>query len=222
MKKKTGGRDGKIIFRRRGRRKLVNRCPNLVFSGRRRAVSFLVNFYPSYVSRRIFGVFVFTNGFASLSPISENFILFQLNRPACASPAVHREFVPIFQTLWHITKRAHVSFLTQHPLLTSSWIRSSGSKGLLFLKDKWVKLVLIRMPSKQFKYFPSRGLGLDFPIWGLPRRFAPITKCGFHVALGHKPNVRGVARNPVDHPHGGRTKTIASPRSPWGWIAKRK
>jgi len=24
---------------------------------------------------------------------------------------------------------------------------------------------------------------------------------------GIKPKVRGVARNPVDHPHGGRTKT---------------
>jgi ribosomal protein L2 len=27
--------------------------------------------------------------------------------------------------------------------------------------------------------------------------------------------------NPVDHPHGGRTKTSQPELSPWGWVAKR-
>jgi ribosomal protein L2 len=27
--------------------------------------------------------------------------------------------------------------------------------------------------------------------------------------------------NPVDHPHGGRTKSNSPERSPWGWIAKK-
>jgi ribosomal protein L2 len=27
--------------------------------------------------------------------------------------------------------------------------------------------------------------------------------------------------NPVDHPHGGRTKTVQPEVSPWGWVAKR-
>lgn len=38
---------------------------------------------------------------------------------------------------------------------------------------------------------------------------------------GLKPSVRGVARNPVDHPHGGRTKTNKPEKSIWGWIAKK-
>ena len=33
------------------------------------------------------------------------------------------------------------------------------------------------------------------------------SKAGTLLNLGLKPTVRGVARNPVDHPHGGRTKT---------------
>jgi large subunit ribosomal protein L2 len=33
---------------------------------------------------------------------------------------------------------------------------------------------------------------------------------------GKKPKNRGVARNPVDHPHGGRTKTNSPEVSPWG------
>lgn len=34
-------------------------------------------------------------------------------------------------------------------------------------------------------------------------------------------SVRGVAKNPVDHPQGGRTKAKQPELSPWGWIAKR-
>jgi hypothetical protein len=36
-----------------------------------------------------------------------------------------------------------------------------------------------------------------------------------------KSTVRGVAKNPTDHPHGGRTNTIKSPKTPWGYTAKR-
>jgi large subunit ribosomal protein L2 len=32
--------------------------------------------------------------------------------------------------------------------------------------------------------------------------------------------VRGVAMNPIDHPHGGRTKTNKPEVSPWGWVTK--
>jgi ribosomal protein L2 len=39
-------------------------------------------------------------------------------------------------------------------------------------------------------------------------------KAGFFSLLGKKPHVRGVARNAVDHPHGGRTKSIKCPRTP--------
>lgn len=42
--------------------------------------------------------------------------------------------------------------------------------------------------------------------------------------LGFRPSVRGVAKNPVDHPHGGgegRTGTKGkSPRTPWGKITR--
>lgn len=38
-------------------------------------------------------------------------------------------------------------------------------------------------------------------------RFNILGKAGTNIVFGIKPKVRGVARNPVDHPHGGRTKT---------------
>jgi large subunit ribosomal protein L2 len=47
-------------------------------------------------------------------------------------------------------------------------------------------------------------------------------KAGFWRSFGHKPIVRGVAMNPVDHPHGGRTKAIKHQRTPWGLTTKYK
>jgi len=40
------------------------------------------------------------------------------------------------------------------------------------------------------------------------------TKAGFYKNFGRNSIVRGVAMNPVDHPHGGRTKSIKYPRTP--------
>lgn len=47
-----------------------------------------------------------------------------------------------------------------------------------------------------------------------------FSKAGFNRNLGIKPSVRGVAMNPIDHPHGGRTKSNSPELTPWGKIAK--
>ena len=45
---------------------------------------------------------------------------------------------------------------------------------------------------------------------------ASCLKAGLRHRLGLSPRVRGVAMNPNDHPHGGRTKAVKYPRTPWG------
>jgi len=51
-----------------------------------------------------------------------------------------------------------------------------------------------------------------------------IGKAGRSRWLGRKPHVRGVAMNPVDHPHGGGEGKSGQgnphPVSPWGWHTK--
>ena len=44
-------------------------------------------------------------------------------------------------------------------------------------------------------------------------------KAGRTRHLGFRPSVRGMAMNPVDHPHGGgegRSKSGSHPQTPWG------
>lgn len=47
-------------------------------------------------------------------------------------------------------------------------------------------------------------------------------KAGRNRWLGWRPSVRGIAMNPVDHPHGGRTNGGRHPCTPWGIPTKGK
>jgi ribosomal protein L2 len=82
-------------------------------------------------------------------------------------------------------------------------------------------LCKVVLPSKKVKMFS----GWSFVFLGRnsqPNKINTILgKAGIRVLTGKKPKNRGVARNPVDHPHGGRTKTNQPEVSIWGWVAKR-
>lgn len=47
-----------------------------------------------------------------------------------------------------------------------------------------------------------------------------IGKAGAKRWMGIRPTVRGETMNPVDHPHGGRTRGNRHPVSPWGQPTK--
>ena len=83
------------------------------------------------------------------------------------------------------------------------------------------KLVRVSLPSKTTKIVSA----LCFVILGrnsqIDHKYNKLAKAGVRILLGSKPKSRGVARNPVDHPHGGRTKTNQPEVSIWGWVAKR-
>lgn len=79
----------------------------------------------------------------------------------------------------------------------------------------------ITLPSKQIKIIS----GWEFVVLGknsqLDYKYNILGKAGCNFFRGKKSKVRGVARNPVDHPHGGRTKTNKPEVSIWGWVAKK-
>jgi large subunit ribosomal protein L2 len=68
-------------------------------------------------------------------------------------------------------------------------------------------LTYIKIPSG-LKFFVSSNalvtLGRNSNIFANKIVYG---KAGFRRLLGIRPTVRGIAMNPVDHPHGGRTKT---------------
>jgi len=53
-------------------------------------------------------------------------------------------------------------------------------------------------------------------VSNLKHKSLVIGKAGRNRLLGIRPSVRGIAMNPVDHPHGGRTNGGMIPVTPWG------
>jgi large subunit ribosomal protein L2 len=101
--------------------------------------------------------------------------------------------------------------------------RAAGTHAKLVQKDPLSKVARIKLPSKEERY-----VSLDcFATIGLvSNNFIDRTslkKAGNSRWLGKRPSVRGVAMNPVDHPHGGGEGKTSGGRpsvTPWGRITK--
>jgi large subunit ribosomal protein L2 len=108
---------------------------------------------------------------------------------------------------------------------------SFKSIAKIMVFDWWSGFITIKLPSGQLKlffYFSKAEfsifnyLGYDFNKSFRSEWKLNWSKAGLYSNLGRKPKVRGVAKNPVDHPHGGRTKSIKFQRTPWGLPTKKK
>ena len=80
--------------------------------------------------------------------------------------------------------------------------------------DSRTGLSLIKLPSGFTKVFSIYSLGSRGVVSPNNKSSARPNKAGYYVSLGKKSKTRGVAMNPIDHPHGGRTKSIKNPRTP--------
>ena len=106
--------------------------------------------------------------------------------------------------------------ITQYP----TYSKAPGSKAIRLRFNKKIKLIEILLPSHEIKFFPQHTLA----TWGWNESYNSkiiLGKRGLDYLRYKKLNVRGVAKNPVDHPNGGRTKAKQPELTPWGWVAKR-
>ena len=81
-------------------------------------------------------------------------------------------------------------------------------------------IVKIKLPSGQVKEVSGNLFATVGRVSNINSRYENLGKAGSLKQRLKKPKVRGVAKNPVDHPHGGRTKTNKPEVSPWGWVTK--
>ncbi len=102
----------------------------------------------------------------------------------------------------------------------SLYARSPGTYCMLLSFVDGFNTCKIKLPSGQIVEISTNTgvvLGRNSNIWKFKE---VIGKAGRNIIRGFKSSVRGVAMNPVDHPHGGRTKTNSPEKTPWGKIAK--
>ena len=98
--------------------------------------------------------------------------------------------------------------------------RGAGTQAQLMAKEG--KFALLKLPSGEQRMVQAECRATVGQVGNLEFENISIGKAGRSRWLGKRPHVRGVAMNPVDHPHGGgegRSKGN-HPQSPWGMPTK--
>jgi large subunit ribosomal protein L2 len=102
-------------------------------------------------------------------------------------------------------------------------VRSAGSSAQLMAKEG--QYAQVRMPSGEVRKIQMVCRATIGQLGNLDHENEVIGKAGRQRHLGKRPSVRGIAMNPVDHPHGGgeaRSTSGRPPTTPWGQMTMGK
>nr|YP_003795622.1 ribosomal protein L2 [Pteridium aquilinum subsp. aquilinum]ADK47554.1 ribosomal protein L2 [Pteridium aquilinum subsp. aquilinum] len=100
-------------------------------------------------------------------------------------------------------------------------VRAAGTVAKVVAKEG--RLATLRLPSNEIRLIPQNCLASVGRVGNVDINNEGLGKAGSKRWLGKRPEVRGSATNPVDHPHGGgegRTSVgRKKPSTPWGHVA---
>jgi len=101
-------------------------------------------------------------------------------------------------------------------------VRSAGAAAQILAKEG--DLATLRLPSGEMRKVALACYATVGQIGNEDHEAISYGKAGRMRWLGHRPDVRGSAMNPHDHPHGGGEGKAGQgnphPVSPWGWQTK--
>src|SRR5690606_21487927 len=95
--------------------------------------------------------------------------------------------------------------------------RSAGASCQLVAREQGY--ATLRLRSGEMRKVPADCRATIGEVGNVEHSLRKLGKAGAKRWLGIRPSVRGVAMNPVDHPHGGgegRTSGGRHPVTPWG------
>lgn len=115
--------------------------------------------------------------------------------------------IPIYNISPKLAKEAQIS-------------RSAGTFSIV--KEKTEKSAVIELSSGELRHISSKCFASIGEVSKELHFLTKLGKAGQSRWLNKRPTVRGVAMNPIDHPHGGgEGKKSGSSRTPWGKANKR-
>jgi large subunit ribosomal protein L2 len=103
------------------------------------------------------------------------------------------------------------------PLKGGQVARSAGAYAQLVGRD--AGYAQVRLNSGELRMVPDGCMGTVGAVSNPDHMNEVMGKAGRNRHKGRRPHVRGVAMNPVDHPHGGgegKTSGGRHPVTPWG------
>lgn len=111
--------------------------------------------------------------------------------------------------------------IEMHPGAGGQLARSAGASAQIMGREG--KYIILRMPSGEMRYILEECMATIGVVGNEDFTNISIGKAGRNRHRGIRPQTRGSAMNPVDHPHGGgegKTGSSGHPVSPWGTPAK--
>jgi len=97
--------------------------------------------------------------------------------------------------------------------------RSAGTYAQI-LKRVGNNFVILKLKSGEHRLVSANAMATAGVVANSFYKNINLRKAGQARLLGRRPIVRGVAMNPIDHPHGGNTSGGMPSVSPWGKLAK--
>jgi len=98
-------------------------------------------------------------------------------------------------------------------------VRAAGASAQVLAKES--TYVTLRLPSGEMRRVQSTCMATVGQVGNLDHANVKLGKAGRKRWLGRRPEVRGTAMSPRDHPHGGgegrSSVGMPGPKSPWGW-----
>lgn len=225
-KKSIRGRSSNgILCRTKGKILTKVKYPQTCKSFRILSLSFIAGMFIVPLKLKIFSLVLSSSGNVSYVTSNYNHALFQVSKlySVFENQLSHKNYfylsqfikIPqIFYLILQLPKYKFVNSLETYPNKGVQYVKSSGSKAFINKIDIKLNLTLIKLPSGVHKVFSVYSVGSIGASPFLPKNLRTQSKAGFFKKIGKKSLSRGVAKNPVDHPHGGRNKAIRYQRTP--------
>ena len=117
----------------------------------------------------------------------------------------------------HIPPGTMVHNLELYPGRGGQVVRTAGGAAQLLSKEG--DTALVKLPSGEVRKFSVDCMATIGQVGNLDHENVTYGKAGRTRWHGKRPTVRGVAMNPVDHPHGGGEGRVKGnhPQTPWGF-----
>lgn len=219
---------GKIVLRTRKSFSHKNRFFKVNYSFRHKNISFISSIVILPFLHKLFSLVFLSSGSVTYIPSNEKHKLFLLTRLCkVVSDLKIKQYVDnilslnrlfliehLYFLLYQLPRNKPISLLEVLPGDGVKYVRSPGSKAYMNRKNYKLNTGLVKLPSGVRKIFSTLSLASEGENPINNNKLIKNNKAGYYSNFGRKSMVRGVAKNPVDHPHGGRTKTLKWPRTP--------
>jgi len=167
------------------------------------------------------GLVIYENGLSAFILLSEGLV--KGSRIFSGNLKLYNESVRLGSTqkLFDINLFETINSIELFPFSGAIVAKSAGSSSKIITKDN--ETSILKLSSGWTVKLTNKSLANFGLVSNIASKYLIIRKAGLNRYKGVRPTVRGIVKNPCDHPHGGGEGKGSPPVaqvSPWGWLCK--